>query len=225
MVNNLRALANMTSISEEVIEEVITQQKTPSKSLTPSNSTKESSSSGHKMNLTKDKLAKKIPGFKKRTSDNDGGDKGGAEGGKKGKDHEGGSKKAVSMKWSKIFGSYFWKEILYSNLFQDKKRGSQQHSELDTSSVLRPKLSISSSGAASTSIATPKSPAISTNTPTSSHSEQQQQFNNGVLQLQQPTQSADKIESMEQIEALIQMKKVPQDTVAIHSPESGTTIF
>lgn len=33
------------------------------------------------------------------------------------------------------------------------------------------------------------------------------------------------IESMEQIEALIQMKKLPKETVTIHSPESGTTIF
>ena len=36
---------------------------------------------------------------------------------------------------------------------------------------------------------------------------------------------ASDIESMEQIEALIQMKKLPPETVTIHSPESGTTIF
>ena len=33
------------------------------------------------------------------------------------------------------------------------------------------------------------------------------------------------IESMEQVEALIKMKKLPAETVAIHSPESGTTLY
>ena len=33
------------------------------------------------------------------------------------------------------------------------------------------------------------------------------------------------IESLEQVEALIKMKKLPAETVAIHSPESGTTLY
>jgi hypothetical protein len=33
------------------------------------------------------------------------------------------------------------------------------------------------------------------------------------------------IESIEQVEELIQMKKLPPETISIHSPESGTTLF
>ena len=33
------------------------------------------------------------------------------------------------------------------------------------------------------------------------------------------------IESLEQVEELIQMKKLPPETISIHSPESGTTLF
>ena len=33
------------------------------------------------------------------------------------------------------------------------------------------------------------------------------------------------IDSLEQVEALIKMKKLPAETVAIHSPESGTTLY
>ena len=37
--------------------------------------------------------------------------------------------------------------------------------------------------------------------------------------------SSKNIESIEQVEELIQMKKLPQETISIHSPESGTTLF
>ena len=33
------------------------------------------------------------------------------------------------------------------------------------------------------------------------------------------------IESLEQVEELIKMKNLPQETISIHSPESGTTLF
>lgn len=37
--------------------------------------------------------------------------------------------------------------------------------------------------------------------------------------------SSKNIESLEQVEELIQMKKLPAETISIHSPESGTTLF
>jgi len=37
--------------------------------------------------------------------------------------------------------------------------------------------------------------------------------------------SSKTIESIEQVEELIQMKKLPPETISIHSPESGTTLF
>lgn len=37
--------------------------------------------------------------------------------------------------------------------------------------------------------------------------------------------SSKNIESIEQVEELIQMKKLPPETISIHSPESGTTLF
>ncbi len=49
--------------------------------------------------------------------------------------------------------------------------------------------------------------------------------NNGEAVYSGGNVSASEIDSMEQVEALIQQKKLPPETVAIHSPESGTTIF
>lgn len=53
---------------------------------------------------------------------------------------------------------------------------------------------------------------------TSSRSERASAEKESVLQ-------ASDIDSLEQIEALIKSKTVPAETVTIHSPESGTTIY
>ncbi len=176
IANNLKVLANMTSISEEAVEEALahTSATTPTKARESTAKT------------PKDKLRAKLPnlqvsGFKKRL---------GSESSTS--DHQEKSNLKASEKSAKA----------------DKQR--KEEMELKPLKTCSPGNEI----APSSKKREKTSKIVNSNQ------------SNGVQQmLQQLSQTPTEIDSIEQVEALIQMKKLPAETVAIHSPESGTTIF
>ena len=194
--NNLKVLANMTSISEEIVEEVLAE-KTPTKSK---DTTK-------MMTAAKEKLMRpKLPGFKKRSSESESDRERGGSSSSKGGGGGGGGGEG-----SKKFSELKRKEALLEQQQQQQ---------------LRPKLSLSSTSSAPRSPA-PSGPASASASASAESPSFNVATNNGGQQLSAPTTTTDlsEIDSMEKIEALIQMKKLPPETVTIHSPESGTTIF
>jgi hypothetical protein len=195
MVNNLKALANMAKINEEVIEELI---EKPSSANAVSNNTK-NAKENDSSKLSKEKIKAKLPnlhvsGLRKKLSESE---------------RDGDKSKSTSEQKQRA----------------DKKSESETKKKKDKTSVTYRKDGevVVASAASLTGSSTPpatssasSAPAMVLSTPTAPTSLQSVTAHNG---------SAAEINSMEQIEALIQMRRLPAETVTIHSPESGTTIF
>ncbi len=273
IASNLKALANMTAISEEVVEDILgggggggggsSGDRTPVKA--GHHHHHKEGREGSK--TSKDKLKAKlhnlpVTGFKKRLSESESERGGGGGSGsekerksdkKKDKDSDGGGGGGIEMK-------------PLAKALEFGKAAAKKSKE-KTSSVSSSKASsgfaLSSPAAAAAAAASNNDDSSSTDSGSALLAQQHQQQQNGGLQQQQqqqqpllknislpaaaeddavaaapspsslgvksseaPSESGSAaIESLEQVEALIQQKKLPAETITIHSPESGTTIF
>lgn len=194
IANNLRVLANMSSISEEVIEDLL--EKSPAR---------KANASASSAKVVKDnKLRPKLPVFKKRTTSTTESDKEAVE---KTKSNDS-SKKQV------------------------KKRTKEPEKDLHSAPIEGPngiEMTRLPKAATATSAADKRREKSVRSVPDGKDQVQQQAgpavTAPAVLNGISSAAMSSEIESMEQIEALIQMKMLPAETVTIHSPESGTTLF
>ena len=137
------------------------------------------------------------------------------------------------MPWSTSFFSklinyfctFFTQKKDVGGLFQDKKNKTKEHHRTDSSSKPLP-VSVETgnetlrSGTGSTfepeinqqQVSTSSIPLVSSN------------LNNGdSISAAASTTSSKEYDTVEKVEELIQMKKLPAETLAIHSPESAST--
>jgi hypothetical protein len=215
IANNIKALANMSSISEEILEEMA--EKTPTHAIEKAaagggKEVKESAGNMAKnlveasaksivasSKISKDKLAmaKAKLNIRKRIESEKGDGGGGIEMSLKKSDKKSSSASAVAVDGAMASSS-------------DGGGGKKTSTSADKKKHLLPLAPVGQ-------LQMPGSP--------SPRDLQTQRSNNGDAVYSGSNVSASTIDSIEQVEALIQRNKLPAETVAIHSPESGTTIF
>ncbi len=216
MASNLKALANMSSISEEVVEDLITghHDRTPAKS-------------GHHQGkenklISKDKLKVKLPnlpvtGFKKRVSESDSaGEKGFGRSGSQGMGDKKQDKKRDKDKSKEEGGGGGLELKPLAKALSSRGGGDKKKSSKTTTAAMAAAASNANNDTSSTDSATALMPSNG-----NSQQQQQPEDEKDASSLSK----AEPIESMEQVEALIQQRRLPAETITIHSPESGTTIF
>lgn len=249
VVNQLKALANMSSISEEVVEEIL--EKTPTKSGLDkslsglvSSAKDEAAAAGGATEkpsgkYSKEKLIAKLPNLnnlnirkKLSESERDGGSSGGSGGGGGGGAGSGGSSAGSGARESA------------GGLGVNQAGGSDgggggNPASSSSSSKKSEKKSLIESGSEKVKNATER---LSEKRKQKKEQQQQQKEqlldNNGGIQMQQlqsqqhqqlsqqTSQQQQQPEiSIEEVEALIRTKNLPSETITIHSPGSGTTII